>query len=1759
MAAHLFTRVATPTPLLRQPPIPSLPQVSGCYIEGLDDGGRFLNDLDNSGRSPEVCAQACLNDPNCISFDAGKVVEGNPRLDDCYLSYDDRSSERVKANALFKCNSPQFDYFEKKAAYRDDDTRCAPGSASQTGFPPCKKCPADYFSNAAGTLCQPCPQGTISFAGAGGVRDCFPVDLSRDGANGAFRLGSEWIGAYNTTVRDSDGSTRQGGGRMELQVVGVSGAKVTVLASLQHGEYCAPGDVYRECRTAGLSEFYMVGNVVDKSELALQYGAWTGITDTTFNRENLQGVITVDGPNTLFSGTYGTGSFKVTERCFAAQEIGAVDPGDKFTGTYTCDRPVSASGRQPLEGEEDVRRLELFIDDVVGETVLATISFDHRDGLGEYTASGAYDPATKALRFTPKDGAAWQTSRPADVFALALIGKLSEDGEMYSGQPSDNQKCACLGLDGVPSTNVDPKTGSACQQWDEYQRDFEWCYVSEECAEAIEEDAPASGFHYARCERPTCSSFSLVRICSDASTLCAAGWTPHNSRCYKRSDATATFGEAQAACSRDDATLASVHSIQENAFLVDLQSSRGSEVARTWLGADKADGSAAFGWLDNTHFGFVDWASSEPAEADRCAYLDHAQDGMWVGEGDCGSGGTTASYVCKQLPLARERSCGCIGENDANGFGSVCKTWSSGVPAWCYVDKGCPRALENPEAKLWWAYCYEDAFSTTTAGAVETTAFSTPDPIQCGVGQYQDGNACTPCLTADACASGETLVGACLAFAGPRCVACHASCASCSGARSTDCDTCKDGLLKTPDGRCVATCPSGQYRIEGSDSCGRCAVVCGACSGPGASECTSCDVGGSLFLSGSSCVSACPAGTYSNERTQTCTPCTACGADAYQVETCGGGRDATCAGLTQCLAGREFERVAATATSDRRCRALTECKTGQEVGAEPTATSDRLCRDCAGKTDDDYTWRTPCTTCEPGVYLPARSKGPCQLSSCSPGTADIDKNTSTPCQVCEEGATYQPQSGATECLALTTCGAGFVEAQAPTTSTDRVCQGCPSGTFKAEAGPGVCQPVRDCLPGTEESSSPTSIADRGCTVCAAGTFAAGNNTKCQAWSSCSAGTETASPPTASSDRVCRACADGTFSVAGEACRPFSVCTVEQYVDNGRPPSPSMDRTCRNATMCLESEYVLRPLLADVDRECDTLTVCKGAEFEATAPRRDPNLGMYVSDRVCEPCSTCPQGRTQTAACSDTADTLCESCTTCDPGTWQEVACTASEDTSCATCSECDADTQFIAKACEVLADTQCQALTVCEGNLFEAQAPTDTSDRLCQPAQTCAPGTFVSQDVSATADRVCTPCAAGTFSDKDNAASCTALRECSAGTFVAFSGNATSNAQCGACELAASFSTGPNAAGCTAVAAPCAPGTFEDAAPTVTSDRACLPCPNGQFSVTSGAGTCTPWRKCDAGEEQSVAPTSTSDRVCRVCGAEFFQDVVGALQCKAKRLCGPGEEELSAGGATEDRQCQPCEAGVTFKETVDVRGANANCGAACLVCQKVRTCAAGEEETAAPTLTSDRECVSCEAGVSFKASAGVDSRCAAVEVCAAGEEQIIAPTPSTDRGEGQGVGWQRAGGVGYVGVNVFFRRRIVSSVFPCCDGSQPRFLCLTPCLWLPSPSVCRLCPDGTFKPVAGQSSCSAATTCLPGEFILKDVPPTKDANRICAPCNVNLTAGVRSWPRVWSKGLRLLLAVVQPGLASHAFPPYRPRPRRSRRSPRKAMLPRVAT
>ena len=189
----------------------------------------------------------------------------------------------------------------------------------------------------------------------------------------------------------------------------------------------------------------------------------------------------------------------------------------------------------------------------------------------------------------------------------------------------------------------------------------------------------------------------------------------------------------------------------------------------------------------------------------------------------------------------------------------------------------------------------------------------------------------------------------------------------------------------------------------------------------------------------------------------------------------------------------------------------------------------------------------------------------------------------------------------------------------------------------------------------------------------------------------------------------------------------------------------------------------------------------------------------------------------------------------------------------------------------------------------------------CIPWTECGAGEYAVPG-SATEDRECVPCV-NSFSTGVNAAGCTAWADCPPGEFVSGAGSTTSDRTCSACADG-TFSAAPNADACAAYTA-CAPGTYiaEDGSADV--DQVCADCEVGTFSDSENAESCTPYSLCEAGEFREPAGTATMDGGCAECAAGTFSDSENANACAPWSTC--DLFLVTAGSAETDAVCgEPC-------------------------------------------------------------------------------------------------------------------------------------------------------------------------------------------------------------------------------------------------------------
>lgn len=207
-----------------------------------------------------------------------------------------------------------------------------------------------------------------------------------------------------------------------------------------------------------------------------------------------------------------------------------------------------------------------------------------------------------------------------------------------------------------------------------------------------------------------------------------------------------------------------------------------------------------------------------------------------------------------------------------------------------------------------------------------------------------------------------------------------------------------------------------------------------------------------------------------------------------------------CVPWTDCEPG-EYVDAAGTPTSDRTCEpcasdqfsevtnaatctAWKSCLAGTYVSNTPSADTDRVCEPCE---QGEYTSGPNQSMCLPqGACLagtvqttPGNIMMPPTCVACSPGT--YCAGAATPAVDCASNEFDNDLDPATVCIAKAICASGFRVLSDGSTTANRTCMGCTSGSFAIGPNAPSCTPWSTCGVGTSETAAGSTTADRVCT------------------------------------------------------------------------------------------------------------------------------------------------------------------------------------------------------------------------------------------------------------------------------------------------------------------------------------------------------------------------------------------------------------------------------------------------------------------------------------------------------------------------------------------------------------------------------------------------------------------------------------------------------------------------------------------------------
>ncbi|KAM8834563.1 galactose-specific lectin nattectin-like [Synchiropus picturatus] len=133
--------------------------------------------------------------------------------------------------------------------------------------------------------------------------------------------------------------------------------------------------------------------------------------------------------------------------------------------------------------------------------------------------------------------------------------------------------------------------------------------------------------------------------CGGGCPVCPVGWTPFASHCLKFFSAALPWADAQVACVKEGANLASVNSNEEHTFVRGLIRASAGANPRTYIGGNDIFKEGQWMWADGSSFEFPGWLEGEPNDlgnGEDCLELNFRDAGNDI---DCSS---AKPYVCSK-------------------------------------------------------------------------------------------------------------------------------------------------------------------------------------------------------------------------------------------------------------------------------------------------------------------------------------------------------------------------------------------------------------------------------------------------------------------------------------------------------------------------------------------------------------------------------------------------------------------------------------------------------------------------------------------------------------------------------------------------------------------------------------------------------------------------------------------------------------------------------------------------------------------------------------------------------------------------------------------------------------------------------------------------------------------------------------------------------------------------------------------------------
>lgn len=275
-------------------------------------------------------------------------------------------------------------------------------------------------------------------------------------------------------------------------------------------------------------------------------------------------------------------------------------------------------------------------------------------------------------------------------------------------------------------------------------------------------------------------------------------------------------------------------------------------------------------------------------------------------------------------------------------------------------------------------------------------------------------------------------------------------------------------------------CPAGHYEFRaGTATSDRACAPCGLGSPDPACALTDCVAGEYRSPGTGYQCTPCPSGRFSVGRNAgSCTVWSTCHPGQYVLANGAPGGDRICA---SCPTGRF-----STTNNAVACSPWTTCEAGQRQHSPGSDINDRVCIVCPPGTHTSGPNQTMCIAagdCPAGTVqtVAGTMTSPPVCTACSPG--QHCPGATSPAVACAAETWDDDADAATPCVAWSVCGGGTYMTAVGTSTVDRLCAPCPSGTFNpASLNVSMCTPWSECGYDEDEGTPGTASHDRSCVI-----------------------------------------------------------------------------------------------------------------------------------------------------------------------------------------------------------------------------------------------------------------------------------------------------------------------------------------------------------------------------------------------------------------------------------------------------------------------------------------------------------------------------------------------------------------------------------------------------------------------------------------------------------------------------------------------------